>query len=54
LTKASRDLLPQALEAAGRPLVKRDFFLVAAAMLPEEIHPEVVEKLDLIAEKLSG
>jgi ABC-type nitrate/sulfonate/bicarbonate transport system ATPase subunit len=53
LVKASTGLLPQALAAAGRPLVKRDFYLVAAEMSPEEIHPEVIEKLDLIASSLS-
>lgn len=53
LAKASTGLLPQALKAAGRPLVKRDFYLVAAEMLAEDIHPEVIEKLDLIATSLS-
>lgn len=53
LAKASTGLLPHALAAAGRPLVKRDFYLVASELLPEEIHPEVIEKLDLIASSLS-
>lgn len=52
--KASEELLPQALAAAGRPLPKRELFLVAAEMRPDEIHPEVVEKLDAIAEALLG
>jgi hypothetical protein len=40
------------LQAAGRDLAKRDFFLVAAQMRPDEVHPDVIEKLDLIAETL--
>jgi predicted ATPase len=52
--KASEKFLPQLLEATGRDLPKRDFFLIAAQMQPDEIHPEVVEKLDLIAETLGS
>jgi len=36
--KASEAFLPGLLEAAGRPLPKRDYFLVAAEMTPDEIH----------------
>ena len=48
-TKARTKLLPPALAAAGLLGVDYTlFFEIAAVMLPEEIHPEVKEKLDLI------
>jgi hypothetical protein len=48
-TKARTDLLPPALAAAGLPAVPyTSYHEIAAVMLPEEIHPEVKEKLDLI------
>lgn len=47
--KASTEFLPTLLEAAGRPLPKPDLFLIAQALRPEEVHPEVIEKLDAIA-----
>ncbi len=48
-TKARRDLLPPALEAAGLMNVPyTQYNEIAALMLPEEIHPEVREKLDAI------
>jgi hypothetical protein len=48
-SKARTDLLPPALTAAGLPAVPYTrFHEIAAVMLPEEIHPEVREKLDLI------
>jgi len=47
--KASRDILPGILQAAGLPEVQKpSFYEIAAGMLPEEIHPEVREKLDAI------
>ena len=49
---ASKELLPQMFEAAGRPLEKGDFFLIAQNMRPEEIHPEVVRVLDAISQLL--
>jgi len=49
---ASKELLPQMFEAAGRPLEKGDFFLIAQNMKPEEIHPEVVRVLDAISQLL--
>ncbi|MDX6369182.1 MAG: hypothetical protein QOG93_684 [Gaiellaceae bacterium] len=52
--KASERFLPNLVIAAGRNLAKRDFFLIAAQMRPEEIHPDVIEKLDQIATTLSG
>jgi hypothetical protein len=48
-TKARVDLIPPALEAAGLfniPYTK--YNEIAAVMLPEEIHPEIREKLDAI------
>jgi hypothetical protein len=46
-TKARTDLLPPALTAAGLPgLPYTRFHEIAAVMRPEEIHPEVAEKLD--------
>lgn len=50
-TKARTDLLPSALDAAGLPgFPYTRYHEIAAVMKPEEIHPEVVEKLDLIME----
>ena len=46
---ASKDLLPQMFQAAGRPLEKSDFFLIAERMTPNEIHPDIVRVLDQIA-----
>lgn len=50
--KASEDLLAPMLERAGRRTKKTDLYQLAAVMKPEEIHPEVVEKLDRIADEL--
>ena len=36
------------------PTPKRDLYLLAAAMRPDEIHPEVVEKLDRVATLCAG
>ncbi len=47
--KAS-ELLVAILGKTSRRLPKRDLYLVAQAMHPEEIHPEIIEKLDAIAE----
>ena len=48
-TKARRDILPPALNAAGLPnLPYSRYHEITAGMLPEEIHPEVTEKLDAI------
>lgn len=52
--KASEEFLPQLLHDAGAEIPKKDMYLLAAAMRPEEIHPEVVEKLDRIAATLMG
>ena len=48
-TKARREILPPLLEAAGlHGLPYTRYHEIAALMRPEEIHPEVVEKLDAI------
>jgi predicted ATPase len=49
VTKARTRLLPPLLDAAGlHGLPYTRYHEIAALMLPEEIHPEVVEKLDAI------
>jgi hypothetical protein len=46
-TKARTDLLPPILTAAGLPgFAYQNYHQIAAVMRPEEIHPEVREKLD--------
>jgi predicted ATPase len=48
-TKARTELLPPALTAAGLPAFPyQRYFEIAEVMRPEEIHPEVREKLDAI------
>lgn len=48
-TKPRTQILPQALTAAGLPgFPYQRFFEIASAMEREEIHPEVIEKLDAI------
>ena len=48
-TKARTRLIPPLLDAAGlHGLPYTRYHEIAALMLPEEIHPEVVEKLDAI------
>jgi len=50
-TKARTELLPPALEAGGLPgFPYTRYHEIAAVMKPEEIHPEVREKLDKIME----
>ena len=44
------DVLDAALQEAGLQLKKTDYWQIAAQMHPEEVHPEVIEKLDAIAE----
>ena len=49
VTKARTRLLPPLLEAAGlHGLPCTRYHEIAAGMLPEEVHPEVTEKLDAI------
>ncbi len=45
-TPASKTLFPAFLEKAGVRLSNKDYYQIAATMKPEEIHPEVREKLD--------
>ncbi len=46
-TKARTEILPPMLSAAGLPgMPYTEYHEIAAVMLPEEIHPEVTEKLD--------
>ena len=48
-TKARREILPPLLDAAGLyGLPYTRYHEIAALMRPEEVHPEVVEKLDAI------
>lgn len=50
-TKARTQILPPLLEAAGvHGLPYTRYHEIAQVMLPDEIHPEVVEKLDKICE----
>ena len=52
-TKARTDLLPPALSAAGLPgFPYTRYHEIAAEMIPAEIHPEVVEKLEGIVKAL--
>lgn len=48
-TKARTLILPPALDAAGLPGIPyTSYHEIAAMMLPQEVHPEVTEKLDAI------
>ena len=42
----SKTLLPQIMTAAGMDASKRDYFEIAAQFKPEEVHPEIVERLN--------
>ncbi len=48
--KASDEFLVPLLKKIGKPIPPRDLYLIAAKMKPEEIHPEVRQKLDAIAQ----
>ena len=52
--KASDEFLVPLLAEIGQPTPKRDLYLLAAEMRPDEIHPEVVEKLDRVAALRAG
>lgn len=53
-TKAREEIIPPALAAAGLSGIPYTrFHEVAALMTPEEIHPEVKEKLDIIQKALN-
>lgn len=47
--KASNEFIVPLLAELGHTTPKKDLYLLAAAMTPDEIHPEVIEKLDRIA-----
>ncbi len=51
--KASDEFLVPLLENLGSNTPKRDLYLLAAVMNKDEIHPEIHEKLDRIAESLN-
>ncbi|MDE0099923.1 MAG: AAA family ATPase [Truepera sp.] len=51
--KASTEFLIPLLEEIGRSTPKKDLYLLASAMNKDEIHPEVREKLDRIADTLN-
>ena len=51
--KASDELLVPLLERLGCPTPKKNLYLLAAAIDEDELHPEVTEKLDRIAEALN-
>ena len=51
--KASNEFLIPLLTDVDSRISKRDLYQLAAVMRPEEVHPEVREKLDRIAEHLA-
>ena len=51
-TPASKTLLPGLFEACGIPITKQEYYLIAEQMNPEEVHPDVVAKLDSLAHTL--
>lgn len=44
----SKTLLPDMLQTAGVDAPKREYYEIAAQFLPDEIHPEIVERLNQI------
>lgn len=46
--RASKDILPKLFEALSLSLAKADYFKIVSYLRPEEVHPEIIEKLDLI------
>ena len=52
--KASDEFLVPLLKSVGRPTPKKDLYLLAAEMSEAEIHPEVIRKLDRIAEAMGS
>ena len=51
--KASNELLIPLFQKLRISITKQDLFQLAECMLPEEIHPEVIDKLDRIANKFN-
>lgn len=52
-TRNGKDVLGEVCKAAQVRVGEAEYYGIADAMQREEIHPEVVEKLDAIAEHLS-
>lgn len=50
---ASKKILPGLFEACNLDVRKSEYYLIAAQMKPEEIHPEVINKLDFLVERFS-
>lgn len=48
---ASKHILPGLFDACQMTISKSEYYLIAADMRPEEIHPEVVEKLDFLSDR---
>lgn len=48
-TPASKSVLPSLLEKSQVALSKKDYYQIAAQLKPEEVHPEVIAKLDEMA-----
>jgi hypothetical protein len=48
-TTASKSVLPDFLEKSQVALSKKDYYQIAAQLKPEEVHPEVIAKLDEMA-----
>lgn len=44
----SKTLLPELMQAAGVDVPKREFFEIAAQFHPDEVHPEIIERLNQI------
>lgn len=51
--EASEEFILPLLRDIYKPCSRRDLYLLAAGMTPEEIHPEVIEKLDRMASVLN-
>ncbi len=51
--KASTEFLGPLLESFGKYTPKKDLYQLATLMKEDEIHPEIKEKLDRIAESLN-
>jgi predicted ATPase len=53
-TPASKSILPDFLERVDYKLSKKDYFQIAAQMKTTEIHPEIIEKLNIMANVLNA
>ena len=51
-TPASKSIIPELMRQTDTRLSKKDYYQIAAQMLPTEMHPEVIEKLDAMADVL--